>query len=363
MKELTLKRLPTNPSNSIYELKFSEGLAPYHENGLWGFIDTIGNIIIPAKYLNVGTFSEGLVSVASKINGQIKQGFIDKNENPIIDFVFDPLYFLPYFKNGIAIVWRLNERQWRYIDKSGNLIPDLSDFNPKKLFSKQGVAVAYQNGIEYIIGKTKRPLIRNKWPEIDTENYDHNTGIYLSQKSIVNNWYLEFNQVDIKNRKVINPFENEMPNRFKQANQFNSGIATGMKLSETVFIFDKKGHRVGSKINWAYCGAYNDDYISVASHIKHKNIANFYNPLKDSYLFQNHQSNIDNYMGDFHCRISKVSKGRKQGGVGYMDNLGQLIIPRKYNQGSNFKENMACVELNKEFIYIDKNGKEVFKFK
>ena len=90
---------------------FSEGLASVEINGKWGFIDKTDTMVIPAKYDFAGSFSEGLASV--KING--KWGFIDKTDTMVIPAKFDDAW---YFSNGKALV-KLNGRQF-FIDRNGN---------------------------------------------------------------------------------------------------------------------------------------------------------------------------------------------------------------------------------------------------
>ena len=64
-----------------------EGLAAAKKNGKWGFIDTIGNLVIDFTYDDIVYygFSDGFAGV--KKDG--KFGLIDKNGNVVIPFVYD----------------------------------------------------------------------------------------------------------------------------------------------------------------------------------------------------------------------------------------------------------------------------------
>lgn len=55
---------------------FSEGLAPYRINGLVGFIDKTGSVVIPATFKTVGPFKNGYAIVMDPANK--KYGMIDK---------------------------------------------------------------------------------------------------------------------------------------------------------------------------------------------------------------------------------------------------------------------------------------------
>lgn len=87
---------------------FHNGLAFVQESseGKWGAIDTKGALIIPFTHINrPGDFSDGLSAVK---NEQDKVGYMDKNGNLIIPFLYDPLFNqngLPFFE-GNAIVGR-----------------------------------------------------------------------------------------------------------------------------------------------------------------------------------------------------------------------------------------------------------------
>jgi hypothetical protein len=85
---------------------FTEGLAAVKVKNKYGYINKSGKVIIPLKYDMVWPFSKGL----ARVGLNEKWGFIDKNGNLIYD------YALP-FSEGLAEV-KLNG-QILYIDKQG----------------------------------------------------------------------------------------------------------------------------------------------------------------------------------------------------------------------------------------------------
>ena len=134
--------------------RFQEGLAPAlkqfastgeKDNGLYGFIDTLGNEVIPFQYHNAKTFSEGLAAVAifektiptqkekpddlfgalldifsSKpppSNSGIQYGFIDQSGNIIIPFQFQDA---KPFQNGQANVKQ--DGEWFLINMEGERV-------------------------------------------------------------------------------------------------------------------------------------------------------------------------------------------------------------------------------------------------
>lgn len=80
----------------------------------YGFVNSQGQIVIEAKYLSVGKFGEGLVSVT---NSNRFIGFLDANGKTVIDFKFDDA---SPFNNGLSKV--IQNDQVLIIDKLGSKV-------------------------------------------------------------------------------------------------------------------------------------------------------------------------------------------------------------------------------------------------
>ena len=105
-----------NSLEHIYAFAFNTN--PYlHEvtigENFKSFIDKNGVEVIPLKYEDAYSFSDGLANV--KFNG--KWGFIDKGGRVVIPFKYD---VAQGFSLGCAKVCL--DREWFYIDKQGNRI-------------------------------------------------------------------------------------------------------------------------------------------------------------------------------------------------------------------------------------------------
>lgn len=83
---------------------YHDGLAQYQNNGLYGFKDEYGDIIIPAQYERAGDFSEGLAYVES--NGQA--GFIDTRGEFVIS-LSETQSRIPYFNCGLTLIRDSNQ--------------------------------------------------------------------------------------------------------------------------------------------------------------------------------------------------------------------------------------------------------------
>jgi hypothetical protein len=97
---------------------FSEGLAPFCTRKGCGFINTMGNQVIPDNFQTVGYFAGGL-AWARNSNGRI--GFIDTNGNWVIQPQYSAVSdFDPATK--VAKVKLPNSIAWIYISDSGEVL-------------------------------------------------------------------------------------------------------------------------------------------------------------------------------------------------------------------------------------------------
>ncbi len=84
---------------------FSEGLAVFEKDGLYGYIDTNGNICINPQYTYAGEFSEGLAVV---VDENCMYGYIDRNGQVKIQaqYPFNGIEYLQYldFHDGLSLV-------------------------------------------------------------------------------------------------------------------------------------------------------------------------------------------------------------------------------------------------------------------
>ena len=129
---------------------FSDGLAPFKKDGLFGFMDKTGKQVIKPAYKNVNSFSEGLAAVLTE-NGQ--WGYINRKG----DLVVKPAYiFAGRFNEGLAIVSSGKtsfdkDKLSGAIDKTGKLVIPLQKISLGEF--KNGKAIAESNYINYYVYK------------------------------------------------------------------------------------------------------------------------------------------------------------------------------------------------------------------
>lgn len=101
-----------------------DGLAAYQKRSgsnqmLWGFRDVNGKEVIPAKYLQVLDFSDGMAAVCGTVGQVEKWGFIDTTGKLVIPLTYT-IQPKP-FSDGYAIITNKNKEQF-YIDKTGTIV-------------------------------------------------------------------------------------------------------------------------------------------------------------------------------------------------------------------------------------------------
>lgn len=102
------------------------------DNGMWGYKDEDGHIIVNPIYYRAYEFSDGRALVQKGPGGNF--GYIDNTGKEVIECKYFEAYS---FSNGVALVYiadYTDADMWTYIDKDGNLLFDKTfplarDFN------------------------------------------------------------------------------------------------------------------------------------------------------------------------------------------------------------------------------------------
>lgn len=154
------------------------GLRAYYDsnNKKYGFIDTLGNIVIPPTFLDVHDFSEDLAAVSNVKNGVIYWGFINTKGEYEINPIFrnEPRDF----HNGYARVFKMNKKQV-FIDKTGE-VKSIEYDRATDFF--EGYAIIGDNGVGgYMINSSfaKTGNLEAKWFYENNVKYNHFNQTFL----------------------------------------------------------------------------------------------------------------------------------------------------------------------------------------
>lgn len=115
----TIVPLIYDKANMLY-YKFVNGIckvAKFERGYGYGYIDSIGNEIIPCSYLYLGEEHDGLIAAVRKVN--LGQMYLNRKGDVILNL--DSIKGIPRdFHNGLALI-RKNGR-YGYIDKEGKIV-------------------------------------------------------------------------------------------------------------------------------------------------------------------------------------------------------------------------------------------------
>lgn len=132
--------------------KADPNLQKFEQNGLWGFTDQFGNVLIRPEYLAVGGFYNGRAVVKSNYNQM--WGFIDTQGN----WVVKPQFCMAgRFSEGLAGVYQNGYWQgdkcvggkWGYLNTTGNWVIN-PIFEKAERFKNGKAKVTYKGIIGYI---------------------------------------------------------------------------------------------------------------------------------------------------------------------------------------------------------------------
>lgn len=340
------------------EVKKEQKLLPYEdEEGLWGFTDENGEIIIAPQFEEVGEFEEGLAWVCDEEG----YGYIDKEGRLVIPIKFS---YACDFKKGTALVEDENLGISYFIDKTGEKIGkgNYSDISPD--FIDDNTVGTLLSGKQILLNRLGRP-ISNAYDHIEaTDDGEH--------------WYFEENGIggimNSKGEVIIHPGDYD----FEHAN-----FSDGMILVNKDDLYGYVNEEGKLTIPFKYEDAKDfDDGLAIVrlngkagfinttnmalGEIKYDEVYSFQEgrapvKLNEKWGFINKQGQeviplIYDQVYKFNEGLGAVRKGTKWG---FIDHEGNEVIPFVFDLVWDFKDGKAKVRKNNREYYIDKPGEEI----
>ncbi|KAA5823808.1 hypothetical protein FPF71_14045 [Algibacter amylolyticus] len=309
-------------SGKIIKVKSRSILGDKFSKKLYGLVDSLGNIIAPMKYNEIGVFSEGKATALIKK----KYGFINLKGETVIPFEFK--YKPSEFKNGYSIIYKL-DKVW------------------KLMFSEE---------------KTFKLFIDSSGKEINGKKYDalndFSEGLALAEKSKLNSY--EQNFIDKKGNVVI-PLD-----KYYGVKSFSEGLAA-------VQIKSKKA-REQSIQKWGFINTSGDVIIDCV----YDNVTSFVN--NQATVQKNNKEGIIDKQNaivipieydkifDFVNGYALIVLDNK---MGLINKQNEIIVPpiydaRYYNNDMNFGAiipNYIFLKKNNKWGVLNKNGEVAVDFK
>jgi len=351
------------PCHYEFADEFYEGLALVKQKGKYGFINEQGKQICPFKYEDAFyMFQEGYVGV--RLNG--KWGVLGKNGNEIIAFQYDSP---PYFLEGIARV-QLNKK-WGYINSKGQTIIPF----------QYEAAESFRSGI----GAVKSD---GKWKIIDTQGnliYENTESFsFFSENILKVKNFMEYRLVDKTGKEVSSSSYSEIgrlseglawvkqghyeekygfldslgkhiiPIKYKKVSDFSEGLAA-VKIDNTWHYIDKTGKIIISLENVRKAHSFSEGLAFVYP----QNYAGCRVIDKTGKIQFSLEKKIGTKFENGFAHLSTSDYKHPNHYEGIVNKTGKVICPAKYETVGNFKEGMAAVKINKKVGFINTKGKEV----
>lgn len=293
---------------------FHEGRAWFCKNEKYGFIDKMGNVIVPAKYDQVADFKEERAWVAYRNDeGRLKCGYIDLDGKEVAPIK----YQVPFgegetptdFSEGLAALpLRTDEYDspvYGYIDKMGNeVIP-----------AKFSIAGDFKNGIALV----------------DLENYIDKTGKVLTG-----------NELEFQDKIVIFSQDEKMGLR-----HLNGKVVVPCNY-DVIQNFSDGMAAVCKEHLWGYVDPLGTFVIPCSYHS-----SNYYdNGVMDDWG----EYGAPDEANDFHEGLVMVMRNRM---AGFLNKQGKTVIPFVYKRAKDFSEGLAAVKTSQKWGFVDKEGNNV----
>lgn len=309
----------------------SKTLYSYHDSCKWGYINSSGEVVIDAIYDKV-SYTLNDSALVEKDNRQI---FIDSEGNNILEIPQEykvSSIFFNDLSNGVFAVENIEEK-YALMNTEGNLI---TDFIFDSIYSfNDGFAACKINNKYGLIDISGKIVIPAKYDLLGAYN-DGMISVKLNNK---------WGYINLKNEEII-------PIDFKYAYDFDNeiGIVSDNNNEDYYYAFDKKGNKL-FKFNYHPISNFQEELCKVKS--KNEGFVNKSGELVIDTKY------IQAY--DFSDGLAAVCNLDFK--WGFIDYEGNYIIEPKYSKIINsFYNGVALVEYNNERIYINKEGKEIFKY-
>ncbi len=275
---------------------FSEGLALVPVDGLWGYIDTTGTMVIQPQYSMAEAFSHG-IAVVKKEN---KFGVINAAGQAVVPVEYDEI---TGFENGFARVRKGGE--WGYINQDGQLCISLQ-YDKANPFAEGMAAVHSGSGWGYIFEDGAK-AIDFKFDE--AQPFSNGLAWVKVAGDADENWGL----VDTVG-EVLSTFPGAL-----EVRPFEDGMAAFSKRVRVLI----EGKEM-DKVRWGFIGL--DGKVAVEP------------TYVDVHDFSEGMAAV---MGIVEGLPKDI-----EGMWGYIDTSGDEIIPLEYYSAADFHEGTAVVEVS-----------------
>jgi hypothetical protein len=283
---------------------FYNGLCKVEKDGLVGFIDSKGKLVIPCTFKNAGHFSDGMARIYEDPYNP-KYGYINKEGEVVIPYEYD---MAEDFCEGFAVVGigGISDMKYTFISKNNEKLFDMGKYSSIQDFSEGMARVSIsEESTDSWFPVLKYGFINTKGEIVipceysDAESFSQG----LAAVELTEGDHPVWGYIDIEGKSVIQPV-------FYKASPFSEDIA---------FVNRKEKRK-------------DDDWVAID---KSGNVLfSFPNGVEPK--------------GVYHDGLAKVLERDKSAKCekmyGYMDKEGKIAIPLKFEDADDFENGIAHVK-------------------
>jgi hypothetical protein len=322
---------------------YSEGLARIEKGGLFGFIDTLENIVIPMQYQKAENFKNGV----AKVTKDNKLGIIDKTGKVILPLEYDDIDITDV--NTFIV-----EKRDKYglFDRQGK---ELLPFN--YVYLKHIVGDLYSNRVFLeetntnkinllgLITSSNKVVVANNFYQI----LDFKNGLVIMKILDRENKTMICYAANRKGEIIVKPQYADIQLFDKVTTSFfkvNKEISKGKNKEKLFGVIDSLG-KIILPLEYEYIGEFNKGI----SMIKKRNSYGLIDSTMKIILEPDNQA-----IGKLQDNFMWVQKNNL---YGFADITGKIVIPIIYEKVTDFDKGTALVKQNKHWYRIDQSGKKI----
>lgn len=314
-------------------------------NGKVGMLKANGEDFIPVKYDSLGMYSDNML--VAKVGD--KYGFLNEEGKETVPFVYSQAHD---YSEGLAAVVNENGK-YLFIDKLGNVTIKPKKYDRVDKFTN-GTCKVYRKDKFWEIDREGKK-VKNSKKKVEVGNVDENKSnddMYVENSENVSDTNTVYDK-DLASTPTV--ISTSQPNNIQLSQNFSSNIS---KYDAVLGNFSDGLLPVTKNKKLGYINAEGEEVIPCT---------------KKYYIEPGMDDGIVKY-GSFHDGLAQVysfegesgaieSQGAKNIKIGYMNKLGETVIPAIYDYADDFSEGKAYVRSNDFQGFIDTTGKRLFQCK